>query len=62
MIKDGGFLSIYNGLFLELFRGVLSGSIMLSIKETLNLTVKIALFSMVGNMAQVEALRALRVK
>lgn len=32
MVKTGGFFSIWNGLFLELFRGVLSGSIMLSVK------------------------------
>ena len=49
-IGVGGVLSLFNGLFLELFRGVLSGSIMLSVKESLTLTVKIALWSAFGRL------------
>ena len=50
MARAGGALSLFNGLFLELFRGVLSGSIMLSVKESLTLTVKIALWSAFGRL------------
>ena len=60
MVRQTGFFSLFNGLFLELFRGVLSGSIMLSVKESMTLMVKIALYSAVGQLDSANALRALR--
>lgn len=62
MVKQTGFMSLFNGLFLELFRGVLSGSIMLSVKESMTMMVKIALYSAVGQVDSANALRAMRLR
>ena len=60
LVREGGLASVYNGLPVELFRGVLSGALMLSVKESLTLGVKIFLFARFGYLDQANALRALR--
>ena len=60
IVRSGGVGSLFNGLGVELFRGVLSGAIMLSVKESLTLSVKIFLFTMGGYHEQARLLQVLR--
>ena len=53
LFREGGFTSIFAGLHLELLRGILSGALMLSMKEALTLSVKIFLFHRFGYLDQV---------
>jgi hypothetical protein len=58
--REGGVAAIFNGLQLELLRGIISGAVMLSIKESMTLGIKIFLFTRFGYLEQANALRALR--
>jgi hypothetical protein len=60
IVRSGGVGSLFNGLGVELFRGVLSGAIMLSVKESLTLSVKIFVFTIGGYHEQARLLQVLR--